>query len=376
MKIAINTRLLLKNRLEGIGWFTYETLKRITKDHPEHQFYFIFDRKYDEEFIFSSNIEPVVVGPQARHPVLFYLWFEYALPFIFKKIKPDLFLSPDGYLSLSTSIKSINVIHDLNFEHYPGDLPAITRWHYRHFFPRYAKKADRIATVSEFSKQDIVSHYQIDPQKIDVVYNGANDYYEPLPKETIQRTKEEITGGFPYFIFIGALHPRKNLTNLFKSFDRFRKVYQSDIKLVIVGAKKWWTQEIRNTYENMEFREEVIFTGRLSADELKNALGSALALTYISYFEGFGIPIVEAFYCETPVITSNVTSMPEVAGDAAAIIDPFSVEDICQAMIKIASDEEFRNKLIQKGKERKKIFTWQKSADKLWETIEKAMAHQ
>ncbi|MCK5839685.1 MAG: glycosyltransferase family 4 protein, partial [Bacteroidales bacterium] len=290
MKIAINTRLLLKNRLEGIGWFTYETLKKITKEHPEHQFYFIFDRKYDEEFIFSSNIEPVVVGPQARHPVLFHIWFEYALPFIFRKIKPDLFLSPDGYLSLSTPVKSVNVIHDLNFEHYPEDLPALARWHYRYFFPRYAKKAERIATVSEFSKQDIVSRYQIDPQKIDVVYNGANDHYEPLSQESKQRTKEKITRGKPYFIFIGALHPRKNLTNLFKSFDKFRKVYQSDIKLVIVGAKKWWTEEIRNTYEKMEFREEVIFTGRLSADELKNALGSALALTYISYFEGFGIP--------------------------------------------------------------------------------------
>ncbi len=100
MKIVVNTRLLLKNKLEGIGWFTYETFKRITQQHPEHQFYFLFDRKFDDSFIFSDNIEPIVVSPQARHPALFYLWFEHAVPRVLNKINADIFVSPDGYLSL------------------------------------------------------------------------------------------------------------------------------------------------------------------------------------------------------------------------------------------------------------------------------------
>ena len=123
MKIAVNTRLLLKDKLEGIGWFSYETLKRITTQHPEHQFYFIFDRPFTDEFIFSYNIEPVVIGPPARHPVLWYYWFEFRLPGLLKKINPDIFLSPDGYLSLKSHFKSIAVIHDLNFIHYP--LPPV-----------------------------------------------------------------------------------------------------------------------------------------------------------------------------------------------------------------------------------------------------------
>lgn len=373
MKIAVNTRLLLKDKLEGIGWFTFETLKRITQQHKEHQFYFIFDRKYSEEFIFSDNITPVVVSPQARHPILYYIWFEHSLPQVFKKIKPDLFFSPDGYLSLSADVKSMCVFHDLNFEHFPKDLPFLERKNYKHFFPKYAHKAERIATVSEYSKQDIIKQYNIAPDKIDVVYNGASEGFKPLDEIKQQIIRDKYTDGKPYFIFVSALHPRKNLVNLFRAFDGFKEKKSTDIKLMVVGEKMWWTKEIEHAYENMQFKDEVIFSGRLEFTELQRVLASALALTYVSYFEGFGIPIVEAFYAGTPVITSNVTSMPEVAGDAALLIDPFSVKSITDAMLKISSDENLRKDLVQKGHKQAKNFTWQKSADKLWASIEKAV---
>jgi hypothetical protein len=159
LKIAVNTRLLLKNKLEGIGWFTFEAMKRITKAHPGHHFYFLFDRAYDASFIFGENVTPVVIGPQARHPVLHYLWFEYSVPGALKKINPDVFVSPDAYLSLKTKFKTLLVIHDLNFEHYPENMPALVRKYYKYFTPRFARKASRIATVSRFSKQDIVKQY-------------------------------------------------------------------------------------------------------------------------------------------------------------------------------------------------------------------------
>ena len=154
MKIAVNTRLLLKNKMEGIGVHAFNVLKRITANHPEHQFLFLFDRKYDEEFIFSSNITPVVLYPQARHPFLYYWWFEYSVARILNWVKPDIFYSPDGYLSLNTKVPSIPVIHDLNYEHYPKDLPRLTSWYYRHYFPLFAARAERILTVSACSKQE------------------------------------------------------------------------------------------------------------------------------------------------------------------------------------------------------------------------------
>jgi glycosyltransferase involved in cell wall biosynthesis len=373
LKIAVNTRLLIKNKLEGIGWFSYETLKRITSQHPEHQFYFIFDRQFDESFIFSDNITPIVVPPQARHPILYYLWFEKSIPRTLKKINPDLFFSPDGYLSLSTSVKSMNVIHDLNFEHYPDDLPYPERTFYRHYFPLYARKACRIATVSEFSKRDIINQYQVSPDKIDVVYNGANDRYIPLPESEKFLVRAKYAQGLPYFVFVGALHPRKNLANLFRAFDLFRQETGIEMKLLIIGHKKWWTKQIKESYEKMKFIRDVDFCGRLEPNELNRVISSATALTYVSYFEGFGIPILESFYCETPVITSNVTSMPEVAGDAAILVDPFSVKSICEGMTKIATDPALAGILNERARQRRQVFNWQRTAGLLWESMEKCL---
>ena len=373
MNIAVNTRLLIKDKLEGIGWFTYESLKRITGQHPEHQFYFIFDRNYPSEFIFSDNITPIVLYPQARHPLLFYLWFEYSLASLLKRLNADLFLSPDGYLSLKADTKSLAVIHDLNFEHYPKDLPLLIRIYYRHYFPKFAAKAARIATVSEFSKQDIVKLYRVPAEKVDVVYDGANETYFPLSPEEVKKIRKQYSDGSPYFIFIGSIHPRKNLVNLFKAFDIFKRNVSSDVKLLVVGAKKWWTTEINQAFKGMQSADEVIFTGRLNTGELRLALGASLALTYVSYFEGFGIPIVEAFRMHIPVITSNVTSMPEVAGDAALLVDPLNPETIAEAMKQVSENTLLRDDLVRKGEIRKNLFTWQKTADRLWESIEKAM---
>ncbi|MEA5109664.1 D-inositol-3-phosphate glycosyltransferase [bioreactor metagenome] len=376
MKIAVNTRLLLHGKLEGIGWFSYENLKRITTGHPEHQFYFLFDRPYHRDFIFSDNVIPLVAGPPARHPVLYYIWFEFTVRRLLKKIGADLFLSPDGYLSLGSKIPSIAVFHDLNFEHYPGDLPLAERWYYRTFFRKYAAKAARIATVSGFSKADITKQYGTDPEKIDVVYNGANEEYLPVDESVKSETRKKYTGGRPYFFFVGSMHPRKNLVNLFRAFDLYRKTDNRNTVLLLAGAKKWWTGEIASVYENMEFKDDVIFSGRLETSEMRDVMGSAIALTYVSYFEGFGIPIVEAFRCGTPVITSNITSMPEVGGEAALYADPFKPGEIADAMIKIANDDTLREHLIKAGAERAGIFTWDQSALRLWQTIEKVLATQ
>jgi glycosyltransferase involved in cell wall biosynthesis len=145
------------------------------------------------------------------------------------------------------------------------------------------------------------------------------------------------------------------------------------MKLVIVGEKYYWTSEIKRVYLNMNHKDDVIFTGRLSTEDLKNVLGSAFAMTYVPYFEGFGIPILEAMSCDVPVITSNVTSMPEVAQGAALLVDPFSVESIANAMLYLYKDEDMRNNLIEKGRKRKLDFSWDKTANSLWESIEKAV---
>lgn len=373
MKIAVNTRLLLKDKLEGIGWFTYESMKRIVLNHPEHTFYFIFDRKHDPQFIFAENVIPVEIFPPARHPYLWYVYFEFSIPRILRKLKPDLFLSTDGWLSLRTHVPQVDVIHDLNFEHRKDFLKSKYQNYYTRFFPKFARKAVRIATVSEFSKQDLQRFYSIPEEQIDVVYNGSNAVYQPLTEDHQQHVRQKYANGLPYFLFVSAIHKRKNLANILRAFEQYKAQTGADTQFVVVGARAGKQDELDEVLRSMTFAQDVRFLGRLSAEELSQVMASALALVYATLFEGFGIPIVEAFNAETAVITSNVTSMPEVAGDAALLVDPNSVEQISDAMTQLATNENMRQELIQKGREQRKLFSWDQTAQRLWDCVMKSI---
>lgn len=373
MRIAVNTRLLLKDRLEGIGQFTYETLRRITKAHPEHHFFFFFDRKFDDSFLFSDNITPVVVHPQARHPYLWRLFFEYGIPLKIKKIKPDIFLSTDGWIPTRLDIPVVNVIHDLNFLHHPEFVPPVVRRYYDRFFPKFAQQATQLATVSEYSRQDIIRSFQIDPEKIDVVFSGDNPAYKPLSDEQQDQVKRSYTDGCDYFLFVGLIHKRKNLDNIFRAFDCFKEKDSNSTKLVVVGDKKWWAGEIEDTYLKMRHRDDVLLLGRQPLDVVCQLTASAMAMVYTSLFEGFGLPIVDSFNAQVPIITSNVTAMPEIAGDAAILVDPYNPDQLAEAMCNLQQNKGLRDDLIQKGIARKGLFTWDRTADLLWKTMEKVL---
>lgn len=373
MQIVVNTRLLIPNKLDGIGWFTYQTLKRITQNNPDVHFVFLFDRDYSDEFIFSDNITPLVLGPQARHPFLYYAWFHWSVKSLLNKMKPDLFLSPDGFLSPGAKCKQLPVIHDINFFHNPQDLKSLTSKYYNHYFPKYAKIASRIATVSEYSKQDISTHYLINPSQIDVVYNGINEGFKPLPEIEQQKVREQYAQGKPYFLFVGSQSPRKNLNRLIAAFDAFKLQTQSDYKLLLVGAVYSNEGDVKRVIDKSQFKQDIIFSGRQEQDQLERIMASAFALAFVPYFEGFGIPLVEAMQCEIPVISSNTTCMPEIVGNAAVLVNPFEVNDISKAMIDLFRQPELRNRLIGNGNQRKHLFSWDRSANLLWESITKAL---
>lgn len=376
MRIGVNTRLLLEGRLDGIGWFACETLRRMVVAHPEHSFYFFFDRKPSEHFIFASNVVPVVVNPPARHPILWWLFLECGIARALKKYKIDLFLSPDGYIPLHSKVPTVDVIHDINFAHAKNNLKPSHQWYMSHYFPLFAERASRLVTVSEFSKKDISETYHIPLSKISVVYNGAGDDYRPLADADKEAVKNQYCGGSPYFIFISTILRRKNLANLLLAFDRFKANDRLNHKLVVVGAKVWWQDELKAAYDGMSHKSDVIFIGRAEAGELSRLLASSTALVYPSFFEGFGIPIVEAFNAETAVITSNTTSMPEVAGDAALLIDPHDVGAITEAMSKVAGDNSLRGALIGRGRTRRNDFSWDKAAAKLWDVMMEALRNE
>ncbi len=373
MRIAVNTRLLVSQKLDGIGRFTYESLKELTAKHKEVQFDLYFDRKVEPYFQFPKNANLISISPAARHPILWYIWLEQRLKNRINKGKYDLFLSPEGWIPSGINCPSLAVIHDLNFVHFPENLAYSHRKFMQYYFPKYAHRASRIATVSEFSKNDIAQTYHLNPKEIDVLYNGANAFFSPISEKKQRATLLKHTNGKPYFIFVGTLVPRKNFYHLLKAFDVFKTQDKKEVQLLLVGNKKWWPEELEKTYQQMKFKAAVHFKGRQEDEVLAELLASALALTYLPYFEGFGIPILEAFQSKTAVITSNCSSMPEIVQDAALLADPRNVEEIATQMKKISEDEILRNQLILKGEKRVQDFSWKKTANLLWESMMKAM---
>lgn len=372
MKIAINCWVLRNKNLDGIGYFTVNAISRMIKEHPETEFMILCDKKFTEPYFDFPNVTKHYVFPALRHPVLYVLYLELIIPFFLRKHKPSLFLSMEGFLSLSSSCRQLPVIYDINFEHRPQDLKWYNRLYFGFFFRRFARKAVRIATISEYSKDDIASVYKIDPAKIDNVSCGINGNFRPLNEEEIKAARTRWSSGDPYFFFVGSMHPRKNIRRLMEAFILFKKNTKADTKLVLAGSILWSEGEIKELYEQSNYKDDIIFTGRLSDEELQQALGAAMALSFAPIFEGFGLPIVEAMQSRVPVICSNITSMPEVAGTAALLVDPYQVNEIAGAMEKLNADQSLREELVTRGDEQKLLFSWERTAALLWDSVAKA----
>ena len=372
MRIAINTRLLLPGKMDGIGWFAAETARRMVEAHPEVEFLFFFDRRPDPQFLFAPNVRPVVLCPQARHPVLWWLYFEWSTVWALRHYKADLYLSPDGMMPLRPGVPTLTVIHDLNFEHFPANLRPSHQRYMTRFFPRFARAATRVATVSEYSRRDIAATYGVDPERIDVVYDGAHSYYRPLNPEEKAAARLRYAGGSRYIIFVSTIHRRKNLTNLLLAFDRLRDSDPRELKLLVVGSRAWWADELKAAYDGMRHRDDVVMAGRADPDDLARMMGAAEMLVYPSFFEGFGIPVLEAMYAETPVVAANTTSLPEVGGDAALYVDPNDVDSIAHA-IKRLLDPELQSQLVALGREQRQKFSWDLTANLLWQSVMKTL---
>jgi glycosyltransferase involved in cell wall biosynthesis len=355
--------------MEGFGHYSFEITRRLCESHPEHEFVLFFDRSVDASLKFPSNVKTVVLFPPTRHPFLWILWLEFSLPLALKKNKIDVFWSPDGLCSLLSSVPQIITIHDINFEHYPKDVPWIARLYFQFFFPKFAKKAKHILTVSNYSKADLVKTYGISSQKISVVYNAPNEIYQPISEEKIENTKKKYTSDKDYFLFVGSIHPRKNVQRLIDGFAQAKHELK-ELKLVIVGGVMWKDKFLSIP---KEIEKDVIFLGHLSLENLTKVTASAFALTYVPYFEGFGIPLVEAMKCGVPILAADATCLPEVAGDAAIYCDPFDINSIAKGMIELFEDKNLKMELSQNGLKRSQEFSWDQSVEKVWTCLEKKL---
>lgn len=368
MKIAINTRFLLP-KMEGFGWYTYEIVSRLVKNHPEHEFFLFFDRPFDEKFNFGKNATNIVVYPPARHPILFNIWFNYRVPRLLKKHKVDVFFSPDGYASLRTDVPQIITIHDINFEHYPEDLPKKHLNYFRKNFPKFARKAQHILTVSEYSKQDISTKYQIDKSKITAVWNGASPQFQSISRGKQQKIREKYTDGNEFLLFVGSIHPRKNLQRLLEAYEIYLCQNPSAKEDFLIVGEEMWSSKSLEIKVSSATKKRIHFTGHIPLEVLTKITASAKLMCYVPYFEGFGIPLLEAMQAGTPVLSGNKTSLPEVGGDAPVYCNPFDVKDIVQKLTKTIQNDKKLAEMSQKGQKRSENFSWDTSAETIWQVL-------
>ena len=370
MRIAVNTRFLLPNRLEGMGWFTWEVLRRWADwEANNHNFFFLFDRPFHADFV-PQGVEALRVFPPARHPFLWYAWYEWALPRVLRRLKPDVFVSLDNFCSLSSKVPTLLVIHDLAYAHAPANQTSgLTQSYYERFMPRYARRAEQIATVSEFSRQDIISRFQVDEKKVHLVYPGAQANYRVLTIPERLEARRIYAKDKPYFLYLGSIHPRKNLVRLLLAFDNFKQKTALPHQLVLAGRMAWQTGEVGETLAKMNHASEVLALGYVPQNQLFHLVGGAEVLCYVSLFEGFGLPILEGLQAGVPVLCSAVSSMPEVGGGAAHYVEPQSIDSITEGLVRLALDPAYALELSQKGPVQASRFNWDKTAKSLWELL-------
>lgn len=362
MRIGVNARLLGAGPFEGLARYTVETTRAMALANPKDIFILFFDRTPQDTSWFKdcTNISVQIVYLPTRHPVLMLIWFESLLRKALIKSRIDVFYSADNFLSLSSQIPTVLVCHDLAYLTYPQGLRWDHLWFYRKFMPLYLRRAERIITVSNFVKQDIIRNHHIKEDKVTVAYNAL-----PARGESDVEVENDQLEPGRYFVYIGSLHPRKNISGLIQAFFEFRNKIKG-YKLLLIGRLAWKTKEIRSLLND----SDIVQLQNVEDNHLMVYLKKATALIYPSFSEGFGIPILEGFAAGIPVITSDVTSMPEVAGEAALLINPQFIQSMSAAMEKIVHEPDVRDRLIALGMERLKDFSWEQSSAHIYHQIE------
>lgn len=419
MKIGVDIRILAKGTRTGVEDYTINLLSHLlSMDKSVYPaaagikyrlFYNGFRKlKINYPWLKLSNIKIKSLRIPNR---IFDLILRFLkIPKIDKILKGvDIFLSPHFLLTpLSERSKIIIIFYDLSFVRFPEffSLPKLL-WHKFVYPQKQAQKADLIVAISQSTKEDLVNLYQIDPDKIKVIYPGIDEKFRPIAKDdpnllgVVQKYNLPISparlaakraGGPDNFIlYFGTIEPRKNILGLIKAFEQIKEeknlpplqiqwqgfeglvkkeektINFSELKLVIAGAKGWLYKEVFKKAKNSRFSKDIIFTGYINEEDKPYLYNLAKVFVYPSFFEGFGLPPLEAMACGTPTIVSNKSSLPEVVKEGAIMIDPHNVDEISFAIRKILESQELKNYLTKQGPKRAKQFNWDKTAKKFLE---------
>ena len=308
-----------------------------------------------------------VVGPR-------FLWTQISLPLALSQAKPipDVFFTPTHYAPRFSPCPRVISIMDLSYLYFPEMFKKRDLWKLKKWTAYSVRKAKKILTISNSTRDDIIKHYKIKPTKVVVGYPGHKNikYQISNIKMTIKNAKRKYGIGGDYILYVGTLQPRKNLIRLIEAFVIIKKQVTKSLKLVIVGKKGWMYEEIFQKVKDLGLEKEVIFTGYVSDNELPVLYQSAKCFVLVSLYEGFGFPVLEALSFGVPVVTSNVSSLPEIVGKAGVLVNPNDVKDIVRGINEVFDYNELkRQEMIRKGLEQAKKFSWEKCAKETLEVL-------
>lgn len=360
MHICIDTRGAKLYAGTGIGTYTARLMENIMSIDTKNIYSFFWPNDGYEFLLGKCNLNLTLFGEKNKR-----FWDEVFMPAQVRKRDFDVFHLPQNGLGLPKDkyCSYIATVHDL----IPYVLPDTCGKSYLDKFtdemPYIVESCDRIITVSEYSKQDIIKYFGIPAEKIEVVYLAADSRFRMMQKEKAWNfLKKEYNYSNDYILYLGGFSPRKNVDGLLEAYGRIYKELPGYYELVLLGASKDNHYELRKKVEDMGLSDRVVFAGYVPYEHLPYFYNCASLFVYPSLYEGFGLPPLEAMTCGTPTITTNVTSIPEVVGDGAVMVNPYDTDDLTDNIIELLSDIDLREQLTRKGLRRAYSFSWKKTA--------------
>jgi glycosyltransferase involved in cell wall biosynthesis len=366
MKIAIDGTIL-KEHITGTGFYIVNLIQGLLKVDFQNNYFIFTDESIYRNHIKTEGKNFHIIHKKFKSRVFRVFWQWFILPFQLKKMKIKVLHSPNYITPLfKLGFRVIVTVHDLTFILFPEKYTIVKRLLFSKMVPLFIRIADSVIAVSENTKTDILKLIGIKEEKVFVTYESFPEYYNNrINGEDAKKILKQYGINRGYILYVGMIEPRKNILNLLKAFETLDDYL--DIDLVIVGGKGWYYKEIESYIHNIQRsnkKNKIFFTGYIDEPELKYFFKLAFIFVYPSLYEGFGLPPLQAMACGTPVITSNISSLPEVVGDAAITIDPENLDDLVENLKLLNSDRQFRNDLIKKGFERSKLFNLEKVAKK------------
>ncbi len=347
-KIALDISPISKSKA-GVGYYTSQLMHGLHNSVSRNIFTFF---RYDISNVISFKILNIIFR---------LLWEQIVLPFKFLIKGVKLVHFPAFVCPIVKTSKYVITIHDMAYLLYPEMFVKVYRFYLKFFVPLSAKRADLIIADSQNTQKDIIKFLGINSKKIRVIYPGINSYYKLLEdKKKCEKTLKKFGVKNNYILTVGTLEPRKNIKGLVEAFSILCSNKDFKASLVIVGGKGWYYEELFEKIDYLKLQDRVIFTGYASEEEILHFYNMADLFVYPSFYEGFGLPLLEAMVCGCPVLASNVSSIPEVVGDAGHLVDPYNINDIADGILKVLSNEELKGRMISLGLERSKLFSWEK----------------